>query len=435
MRSRYRWSYRGEVFELFYKFDLPKADRAHVVEFHSELAARSYLHRFVDDYFITSALRSELRHAFYFSGLIASAATDRELWEQIASRLAWQELFLTRRVLTPPAGRASKKEEEEAAARARTFIKVDVLWAEGRDPVPGLTLELTAPNGEHASKNTNQRGLARLDGITEGACVVGCYWRNLRVEECVTPVPEGGRPKARDRRAPAPRAIVEVCAHKVRRGETLVSLAESVNASWQELAYFNWGTRDPSIVNAMLASRLGCTRTAENGRSYVFDDDDDPGIIYLPRPFNRGGLQTGRLHTIEVQPIVEIVREDVAIPMPRDFDEDPYHDDEVRLVAVDGSYEARLASSDPEHVVDKGEWLYYCFRAVPAGSYEVLATRGGQWLRLYLLEVGAAKSEIDGVALAKLDLETIEYHEPDESELAEDDEDDLEEEEEEGGEA
>jgi len=75
-------------------------------------------------------------------------------------------------------------------------------------------------------------------------------------------------------------------ARRVRRDESLVSIAREIAAAqqrtftWQDLAEFNFGTRDTAEVNWCLSRYVGCYR--EVGANYIFSSDDIPGRIYLP---------------------------------------------------------------------------------------------------------------------------------------------------------
>lgn len=75
-------------------------------------------------------------------------------------------------------------------------------------------------------------------------------------------------------------------ARRVRRDETLVSIAREIATAqrrafaWQDLAQFNFGTRDTAEVNWCLSRYVGCHH--EVGDNYIFSNDDIPGIIYTP---------------------------------------------------------------------------------------------------------------------------------------------------------
>ncbi len=94
---------------------------------------------------------------------------------------------------------------------------------------------------------------------------------------------------------------IEGCTtHRVRRGETLESLAGHIGISGRELARFNFGVDAPRLVNAALRAYVGTTRRDATGRNYVFDDADDPGIIYLPKIVPDQTLATGEPHVIRI---------------------------------------------------------------------------------------------------------------------------------------
>jgi hypothetical protein len=63
---------------------------------------------------------------------------------------------------------------------------------------------------------------------------------------------------------------------------------------------------------------------------------------------------------------------DVVVPLEMDMDGDPLQDDEVHLRAKHGQYEQVLSSSDEDVEVDTdARLLYYRFRYVPPGAYNV----------------------------------------------------------------
>ena len=97
--------------------------------------------------------------------------------------------------------------------------------------------------------------------------------------------------------------IAEIEEHRVSTGETLESLAQANALTWQQLAYFNWETDIPDEINARIQSYMGSTRRSADSQFYVFDDEDDPGIILIPRPWEVTGLpiDTPAPHTIRVR--------------------------------------------------------------------------------------------------------------------------------------
>ena len=63
--------------------------------------------------------------------------------------------------------------------------------------------------------------------------------------------------------------------YKVRTGDSLETIAQQVNCSWQALALLNWGTDQPDEINWYLQHFVGCKK--KSGRNYIFSDNDPPG--------------------------------------------------------------------------------------------------------------------------------------------------------------
>jgi hypothetical protein len=96
--------------------------------------------------------------------------------------------------------------------------------------------------------------------------------------------------------------------HRVRAGDTLESLAERANMTWHDLAKFNFDTDEPKRVNKALRSQVGCTRKTKDGKNYVFDDSDEPGIVFIPQKLERRRASTGQAHTLRVRRVTLPVR-------------------------------------------------------------------------------------------------------------------------------
>ena len=70
----------------------------------------------------------------------------------------------------------------------------------------------------------------------------------------------------------------------------------------------------------------------------------------------------------------------VVVPIEMNAEEDPLHDDEVRLWSVRGSYDCTRYVSDPEVEPDHDSRLmHYRFEDVPFGVYRVAVCVSGMW--------------------------------------------------------
>lgn len=89
------------------------------------------------------------------------------------------------------------------------------------------------------------------------------------------------------------------------------------------------------------------------------------------------GNRGERSHNTLVLPGVDLV-----VPLERDLDGDPLQNDEVHLVADDGTLDLQLTVDDPA-VRDEGDGLLrYEFRAVPFGVYHVRVRVGGELIEV-----------------------------------------------------
>src|SRR5258708_7265959 len=104
---------------------------------------------------------------------------------------------------------------------------------------------------------------------------------------------------------------------KGKKLSALLSLAEAPSLTWEELALYNWGTKEPAEVNRVLAETIGVsTRHATDPSQTELDTDRGPGgtpKVYLPKPWKgTGDLAANKTHTIALKkrlppPAVEIL--------------------------------------------------------------------------------------------------------------------------------
>jgi hypothetical protein len=70
---------------------------------------------------------------------------------------------------------------------------------------------------------------------------------------------------------------------------------------------------------------------------------------------------------------------DVLVPLARDLDRDPLHDDEIRLFREDGHFERVLQAGHGDVEPNGATELVYRFRDVPPGLYRLSVRVGGEW--------------------------------------------------------
>ncbi|TWT42097.1 hypothetical protein RAS1_32250 [Phycisphaerae bacterium RAS1] len=212
--------------------------------------------------------------------------------------------------------------EAPPPAQEKSWIKISVVEDATCRPLPGVTMQLTQPNGKTFDFTTRADGAIEVYEIDLGDCSVACNLEGARMTDTFGFVATGREPSGQAETAdpkykygrkrkikPAPAAhaaatdgrIADVEQHKVKSGESIDSLAQAAGLTWQQLAIFNFGTADPVQINRFLAEKVGCSKKTADGANYMFDDKDDPGIIFIPKPWRFDGLAAEERHVIRVK--------------------------------------------------------------------------------------------------------------------------------------
>ncbi|QRK04884.1 LysM peptidoglycan-binding domain-containing protein [Archangium violaceum] len=202
--------------------------------------------------------------------------------------------------------------EPEPIPEETSYVLLNLVDDLTEEPVAGVELVLKLPDGKRQKVKSDAQGQVELKRVSKGLFSVGAEVGDAKLNQVLDLVWWGITPSRRPLEAIQPEAVLDegtrnrllkVQRHKVSTGETLESVAEQYDLSWKELALFNWGRADPDGINAALKDAVGCTRKTADGKNYVFDDSDEPGILYIPKPWERGGLDTGLRHVIRVRAV------------------------------------------------------------------------------------------------------------------------------------
>lgn len=266
---------------------------------------------------------------------------------------------------------------DETAEDPKSTFAVKVVMDETDEPVWGVKLKITLPDGQEETHTTDQNGKVEIDDLDEpGQCTVTCAIKDARLTRTFDFVGMGEAPidqQDSDDEEPAPlppggdrRIIAEIEEHKVKTGESLESLARANGMTWQELARFNWGTDVPSEINEHLAQDVGCTRKTRDGKNYVFTSEDDPGIIYIPKEWSQEGLATEVEHTIRVRSLTyESNKAWLGVQIY--FHEQPIEDLEVEFFEARASDKAGAAVGEKLRTNQNG--IAQLEERVPIGNY------------------------------------------------------------------
>jgi hypothetical protein len=352
--------------------------------FWDRVSARNFLSKLYRDWLA----KQSLDQAYYALFGARGGSTD----DAILARLTGELLSGTFRIYPgnlerprPVVGLAPPEREEERAPVGELdkvrFFAVRVVDDETGRPVAGAKLTVELAGGSSRSLVSGADGVARLDRVEAssgkvfslvGGAVLASSLAFVAVGESPSGRQKGGatgakRPgttKKRDAQAGgASWSLVKVVEHKVKSGETLQAIARESGLTPAQLAVFNWGVYTAPEIEAALRDQVGCHRKTEDGK-YLFDDADEPGVVYVPGPWESKDLAADKVHTVRVRPILRALP-DLHFAYQIDPHEEEAKNDLLILEAEDGSWSHEVAVADLTEI-DK-HWVELVFPEPPAG--------------------------------------------------------------------
>jgi LysM repeat protein len=250
----------------------------------------------------------ELRRVYAEARSQASicGVSDHAVLDDLARRLMTGELQARTVALRPPEAPAGAEVSAPrpplpapAPAAETTWFEIQVLFTDTAAAVSSLRLKIKPPSGDAAEHTTNADGIIRIEGIKErGDCVVSSDVKGVKRAEALTvaAAPSSPAPPPAEKKGKPPAyKLVVANPYKVKTGDTLDKLAKRVGMTAKELAGFNWGTEVAREINQHLRWDVGCTKKSSDGKSFVFDDTDEPGLIVLPEPLKLTAPTGGRV--------------------------------------------------------------------------------------------------------------------------------------------
>jgi len=224
----------------------------------------------------------------------------------------------------PVAARDSAEEQEDEGPQDEVPVaQISEAWIGFRVvhdmtdiPIPGVSLSVKLTDGSQKEYRTADNGEVFINAIDPGTCDVSCDIREALLRDTYAFTAMGDSPASQTAQSGAPQSagndqgkeksrtrsrVAMVQEHKVKSGETLAQIATDNGLTWQELAKFNWDTATPDEINEHLRHDVGKTKKTRDGYNYVFADSDDPGFLYIPKPWQQAGLVTEQQHTIRVK--------------------------------------------------------------------------------------------------------------------------------------
>ncbi|QSQ27251.1 LysM domain-containing protein [Pyxidicoccus parkwayensis] len=241
-----------------------------------------------------------------------ASRTAEDVVKQAATLLSFGHLRLA---LAPPPGRYGApafpeevpKQEPPAAKEEDVTLRLQVVDDVSDGPISGIKLRIQFADKTEKQATTDAEGNIKLEKVPKGSFDVLSLVDGATLDNSVALVRTGGpwseqKPakSGAKSKASSQRVLVKVTEHRVIDDETLDSVAEMFDLTSDDLAQFNWGTTDAAEVQQRLEVSVGCTKKDAGGK-YVFSRDDDPGILYIPRPVALTGLSVDPSHILRVK--------------------------------------------------------------------------------------------------------------------------------------
>jgi hypothetical protein len=241
-----------------------------------------------------------------------AAFTAEDVVKQAATLLSFGQVRLA---LAPPRPRygapafpeETPQQEPPVTPEEDLTLRMQVVDDVSDAPISGVKLRLKFADASEKEVTTDSNGRVDLKKPPRGAFDVLSLIDGATVQNSVAlertggpwsgqkPTPGGTKSKAKGERV-----LVKVVEHRVADGETLDSVARRYELTADALAEFNWGTKDAEEVQQRLELSVGCTRKDDAGK-FVFSSDDDPGLLYVPRPVALTGLPVDQTHILRVK--------------------------------------------------------------------------------------------------------------------------------------
>jgi hypothetical protein len=231
--------------------------------------------------------------------------------KQAATLLSFGHLRLA---LAPPPERygapafpdETPKQEPPVTPAEDFTLRLQVVDDASDGPISGIKLRILLPDETEKEATTDADGNVNIEKVPRGSFNVLSIVDGATLGNSVALVRTGGpwsgqKPsKAGTKsKAKSERVLVKVTEHRVIDGEDLDSVAEMYGLTADAITQFNWETTDAQEVQQRLEVSVGCTLKDKAGK-LVFSRNDDPGILYVPRPVALTGLAVEQSHILRV---------------------------------------------------------------------------------------------------------------------------------------
>ncbi len=354
-------------YELYYHGERPPTGRKK--EFLDEHDAKSLLAWILREPFKLQFMRDVLSGCAWPGCDAHADMTESEIIEILAWELVTGRVMMVERE-KPHAGWTSAEQTEKPAQNQEpseqdalpttSWLVVKMLEDTTGTAAAGVKLSIKFADGYTTQFPAGLTGRLDIRAVAAGLCEIGCQAEDPYIGDCYCYVGEGKDPIEKD---PDPvfqgktnmtdehkltrgSHIIEVVAYRVKDYDTLESVAQDHGMTAGQLAYFNYGVKNPDEINRMLFYNVGCDLKTDDGRCFRFESSNTPGLIYIPKHWSGLKLESGREHIVRLKQIRPVIRIDCEL----DLDDPEIRNDAICLETLDGTWKHKIPVKDLEEV-------------------------------------------------------------------------------------
>lgn len=226
-------------------------------------------------------------------------------------KIAWLDEINARE--TADYSRLENDPEEEkkilaGPVKEKTLKDLEIIYVdeETMEVVPGINSKFTFPQGQFQNCVSTKGGISQLNQVEDGNYQISGFeekpedasrkntYALAKITEsdsaAINKLKPAGQDESKPRHYSDFKHVCKLKKHRVKNGELFSETAEKYGFTFEDLAFFNWGTKDKEEILEQEKIWLECSELADSGNEYILKS----GIIYIPEPYEKKNLKPGK---------------------------------------------------------------------------------------------------------------------------------------------
>jgi len=243
------------------------------------------------------------------------------------------------------------------------WIQIDVVEDASGQPIRGVSMEITVPEGSKGTSGpyqTNTAGKIEIMSLKSGTCKLTSplptsSMKELTFKNTLAYIATGNASASTNNQPAKPiggdYVIADVEEYPIKAGDTLASIASEQGVTEKDITVFNWETTDAEKIKAHLIDDMGGTSRNDASGEVVFDDSNRLGKLLIPRPWSLPSVRTMSTAILRVKSITLPQIQTYFTIELRDADNQPIKNAKYQL-DIAGLDEPITGSSDGNGIIN-----------------------------------------------------------------------------------